>query len=64
MNKLRKNLLDSMIRIYGFEHEAVVQFARACESMPDDEAHDKRLRFTVMLHQECPVMDEEEEEDE
>ena len=62
MNKLRENLLDSMIRIYGFEHEAVVQFARACESMPDDEAHDKILRFTVMLHQECPVTDEEEEE--
>lgn len=63
MNKLRENLLNSMIQIYGFEYKAVVQFARACESMPDDEAHDKILRFTAMLHQGHPVMDEEEEDE-
>ena len=57
MNKLRENLIDRMIRIYGFENPIVIDFCHCCETFPNDEAHDKTLRVLVLVHEECPVMD-------
>ena len=30
---MREKLLDRMIRIYGFEHDAVIEFAELIEQM-------------------------------
>lgn len=62
MNKLRENLITRMIRIYGFENEIVVDFCRCCEIFPNDEAHDKALRTLVIVHEECPIVDDQGDE--
>ena len=59
MNKLRKNLINRMIQIYGFESKIVIDFCRCCEIFPNDEAHDKALRTLVIVHEECPIIKEE-----
>lgn len=59
MNEMRENLLDRMIRIYGFEHEVVIEFARMCES---DAYTDKDLEVLVKCHEENPVGFDEDEE--
>lgn len=61
MNELREKLIDRMIRIYGFESPIVVDFCRCCEIFPNNEAHDKTLQTLVIVHEECPVIDEEDE---
>ena len=43
MNDFRENLLDRMIRIYGFEDPVVISFCRLCESWPEGEEWDKGL---------------------
>lgn len=45
---MREQLLDRMIKIYGFEHEIVIDFARMCES---DNFTDKDLEMVVELAQ-------------
>ena len=45
---MREQLLDRMIRIYGFEHEVVIEFARMCES---DNFTDKDLEVIVEAHE-------------
>ena len=52
----REKMLDEMIRIYGFEHEVVIQFARLVEN-PD--IPDKVLRTLLLVHQEYPLEDED-----
>lgn len=52
---MRENLIDRMIRIYGFEHPLVIQFAELCERMEDTEANDKALMMLVKAHEENPV---------
>lgn len=58
MTKLRQNLIDTMIRIYGYENPIVINFRHDCEALPNDEEHDKTLRLLVMIHEECPVLDD------
>ena len=41
---MREQLLDRMIRIYGFEHDIVIIFANMCESYPQGEQWDKALK--------------------
>lgn len=60
---MREQLMDRMIRIYGFEHEIVIAFCTMCEDYPQTEAYDNTLRVLVESHEEFPVLDEEEEED-
>lgn len=50
MTKIRKAMVDSMIRMYGFEDERTIEFARLAESWPDDTDHDKMLRTIVESH--------------
>lgn len=52
---MRENLIDRMIRIYGFEHPIVIQFAKLCERMAYTEANDKALMTLVEAHEENPA---------
>ena len=52
---MREQLLDRMIRIYGFEHEIVIEFARMCEEWLPTENNDKALEILVKCHEENPV---------
>ena len=52
---MREQLLDRMIRIYGFEHEIVIEFARMCEEWLPTENNDKALETLVECHEENPV---------
>ena len=66
MTELRKALTDRMIRIYGFEHPIVIQFAISCESYtaPDlAPMWDKCLETIVKCHEEHPYIEEEEEDE-
>ena len=57
MNTMRKNLIDRMIKIYGFEHPSVIWFADLCERWKDTKDNDKVLRIIVESHEEFPVLD-------
>jgi hypothetical protein len=48
---MREQLLDRMIRIYGFEHDIVIDFAKMCESYPQGEQWNKALRMLVECHE-------------
>ena len=52
---MRENLIDRMIRIYGFEHPFVIQFAELCERMEDTEANNNALMTLVKAHEENPA---------
>ena len=57
MNTMRKNLIDRMIKIYGFEHPSVIWFADLCERWKDTKENDKVLRIIVESHEEFPVLE-------
>ena len=57
MNTMRENLIDRMIRIYGFEHPSVIWFADLCERWKDTKDNDKVLRIIVESHEEFPVLE-------
>jgi hypothetical protein len=62
MNELRENLLDRMIRIYGFEHPLVIQFAEMCQAYTSPELSplwDGCLRTLVESHERAPYFPEE-----
>lgn len=61
MNATRENLLDRMIRIYGFENDLVVQFAELCERYANNAINDKMLTVLVETHEASPILDDEEE---
>ena len=52
---MREQLLDRMIKIYGFEHEIVIEFARMCEEWLPTENNDKALETLVKCHEDSPV---------
>ena len=60
MNELRENLIDRMIRIYGFESPFVIRFCRLCERAPESGAWDEVLRKVCESHEECPIVEEDE----
>lgn len=59
MTDYRKNLIDRMIRLYGFEDEKVIDFANLCEKHVGSKEWDNVLWMLVVTHEEFPVMDEE-----
>lgn len=64
MTDFRNDLLTRMIRIYGFEHPLVVQFAESCNAytFPDlAPMWDKCLETIVKCHEEHPYNPDEEE---
>ena len=57
INTMRKNLIDRMIKIYGFEHTSVIWFTDLCERWEDTKENDKVLRIIVESHEEFPVLE-------
>lgn len=57
---MREQLIDRMIRIYGFEHDVVIEFARMCEK---DCFTDRDLEVIVECHEANPVGFDDEDED-
>lgn len=53
---MREEYLDRMIRIYGFEHEAVIDFAFLMETDVSNET----LETIVKYHEAFPLTDEDE----
>ena len=62
MNPMRENLLDRMIKIYGFEHPIVIRFAKQCERWEDTAIYDTILRLAVESHEKYPNLDTDETE--
>lgn len=60
MSEYRENLIDRMIRIYGFEHKITQAFANICETYPPTEIFDNTLKALVEAHEEHPVIEEDE----
>ena len=56
---MREKLLDRMIKIYGFEHEVVIEFAKLIEKPMFT---DEQLEALVMAHEAHPVGFDEDEE--
>ena len=56
----RKEMLTKMIRLYGFEHEAVIQFGRL---MAKSQISDETLETIVKCHEECPLWEDEDEDE-
>lgn len=52
----RDEMLTRMIRLYGFEHEAVIEFA----SLMETNISDKTLETIVKCHEAFPLIDEDE----
>lgn len=48
---MRENLMDRMIRIYGYENPIVVQFCRLCEEWEENDWNDKVLTILVEAHE-------------
>ena len=58
MSNFRNDLLTRMIRIYGFEHPLVIQFANSCDCYTSPElapAWDNVLRQLVECHEAYPL---------
>ena len=53
MNKIREQLADRMIRLYGFESIITIDFCRLCEEWPDTEAYDNTLTTLVKCNEEA-----------
>lgn len=52
MTELRENLLDRIIRIYGFEHKITIWFAKMCEIYSqDNKVIDKILELIVKCNE-------------
>ena len=54
MSDYRKNLVDRMIRLYGFESEIVVLFANMAEKYTDSKAWDNVMLMLVEAHEAHP----------
>lgn len=57
MKEKLENLLDRMIRLYGFENPYVIRFAKQCENCSSDEEA-SALEFVVTLHERSPLTEE------
>ena len=58
MNKIREQLTDRMIRLYGFESPITIDFCRLCEEWPDTEAYDNTLTTLVKCNEEAYYISE------
>lgn len=56
---MREQLLNRMIRIYGFEHEVVIAFAELIES---NTFTDEMLETIVKAHEAHPIVEDEKDE--
>ena len=56
---MKENLIDRMVRIYGFENPIVIEFCRMCER---GEIIEDLLELIVEAHENCRQFDDEEED--
>ncbi len=49
--KMRENLMDRMIRIYGYENPIVIEFCRLCEEWEENDWNNKVLEILVSAHE-------------
>lgn len=61
MTTYRKNLIDRMIALYGFENPIVIEFAKLCENWAESEWNNQCLRVAVEAHEANPYYEEDEE---
>lgn len=57
---MREELMNRMIRLYGFESPITIDFCWLCEEWPNTEAYDNALATLVKYHEEAPQCFEEE----
>lgn len=48
---MRENLMDRMIRIYGYENPIVIEFCRLCEEWEENDWNNKVLTILVEAHE-------------
>ena len=58
MTNYRKNLVDRMIRLYGFENEITVMFANMAEKYVDSPEWDGAMEIIVEAHESLPAIEE------
>lgn len=54
MSEVRENLLTRMIRIYGFENDITIQFAKLLEDWEENDINNRMLLLLVMAHEDYP----------
>ena len=57
---MREELMNRMIRLYGFESPITIDFCWMCEEWADTEANDNALAILVKCNEETPQYFEEE----
>ena len=57
---MREELMNRMIRLYGFESPITIDFCRLCEEWADTEACNNALTPLVKCHEEASQSFEEE----
>lgn len=55
MTEIREKLLERVIRVYGFEHEITIGFAKLCENT---DFSDKFLEVLCIAHESFPYYGE------
>lgn len=60
MTERRQKILDRMIKIYGFEHQLVIDYATLCENFPQEEWADSLLLEGIMNHEKNPKIESDE----
>ena len=55
MSAYRENLIDRMIRIYGFEDPIIINFCAYCENWENNDWNDKILTILVESHEANPI---------
>lgn len=58
MTEFRNDLLDRMIRIYGFEHKLVIAFAELVDRWEENEWNNTVLKTLVEGHEANPYVEE------
>lgn len=55
MDAKRNELIDRMVRVYGFENPIVIKFCKACEGWAQDEHTTHLLEVIVIAHEQFPI---------
>lgn len=59
MDAKRNELIDRMVRLYGFENSIVIKFCEACEGWAQDEEHTRLLEIIAIAHEQSPIKGED-----
>lgn len=54
MTAYRENLVDRVIRVYGYEHFMTVRFAQMCEILDNTAENDQALAGLVQDYEKAP----------